>query len=800
MGWFSNAVDSMNDANNNSDKSNNTSIGSLIKAQMAAIPETAQQPSTSNGRGVVMQAPIQPLSSESAPLDLPQTYDELTAAQQQLTSKLQALALVLHDQSSPEVRELMSQLQYEKTKQETLIEQAQQKLAQIKPKLETMDRGAEAILLHAISQQAWYAFRNKREILFDSRTGLLFPNFEYVSNVKCIDWKREQKKYAPSGVGQQLWIPLHEFISNASGDSTKEILKKNYYCDSEKVSFFMEDDYMDDYFPVKYAGVFCREMIVFIDDNVNYPVKVLKNFSSKGDFARDMFSSTSDRYIFPVFPIFYHPDIQLDAIRITANEKAKLILDFFIAQDWIPIFEPFLEKPYDEDEDDYQKRLATKQKECDEYNRLFDAYYQRIQLERQLVAVEQRLAELPPPAPDNPFTAAFDYRQALQDQHYDLVYIGQSVWQYSLAVQSWMRFLLTQLDDISQHQQSLLSQAAQLSQSLSAKPLSSPHLSDTEQQLLQARHTDLQQRLDFGLVSVRSALFEMLQQAQSLQQQLQQAHQHPDSLSRLAQIEAQQRPSFALVAEHSATLCTQVLTKLEWLAQSLDFVHAVVQSEQQFTAHYLILLDKYQADLQQQGTDNSIEATDVAQWFAEWRQQQWVVQQQWQPLIQAGLDHVLPQSTVLDTLNTLQSYQQAIDQFYLTQRLGVHTTYAFQPNGHRQEKLEKEQKLSELRHQLMQSMEQIIFALPSSVEKIWLVRWVEVWQQGLLQEISNLLRHEQLIERDDIVQIMLDDMRKVQQQNLAACLQDAKSYSQALAVREKDVATLIFKMRKALMK
>lgn len=751
-----------------SDKTNTTSVGSLITTQKAAIPE-------------------------HAPLDLPKTYDGLTAAQQQLTSKLQALALVLHDQSSPEVRELMSQLQYEKTKQEILIEQAQQKLAQIKPKLETMDRGAEAVLLHAISQQSWYAFKNKREIVFDSRTGDLYPNFEYVPHVTYADWPQARKTYAPSGI-QGAWKMLHEVF---------------YYDDEKKrpVGFLNSDakyGYYDDKFdyPTRFCGVKTTEIYVYSNVSGSSPTyDYFVKFSKEWSLFRERdYKLYTHRSVFPVLKVLDNVEIFPDYIRLTTHEKAKLILDFFIAQNWIPIFEPFLGKFVNEDEDDYQNRLATKQKECDEYNRLFDAYYQRIQLERQLVAVEQRLAELPPPAPDNPFTAAFDYRQALQDQHYDLVYIGQSVWQYSLAVQSWMRFLLTQLDDISQRQQSLLSQAAQLSQSLSAKPLSSPHLSDAEQQLLQARHTDLQQRLDFGLVSVRSALFEMLQQAQSLQQQLQQAHQHPDSLSRLAQIEAQQRPSFALVAEHSTTLCTQVLTKLEWLAQSLDFVHAVVQSEQQFTAHYLILLDKYQADLQQQGTDNSIEATDVAQWFAEWRQQQWVVQQQWQPLIQAGLDHVLPQSTVLDTLNTLQSYQQAIDQFYLTQRLGVHTTYAFQPNGHRQEKLEREQKLSELRHQLMQSMEQIIFALPSSVEKIWLVRWVEVWQQGLLQEISNLLRHEQLIERDDIVQIMLDDMRKVQQQNLAACLQDAKSYSQALAVREKDVATLIFKMRKALMK
>jgi hypothetical protein len=45
---------------------------------------------------------------------------------------------------------------------------------------------------------------------------------------------------------------------------------------------------------------------------------------------------------------------------------------------------------------------------------------------------------------------------------------------------------------------------------------------------------------------------------------------------------------------------------------------------------------------------------------------------------------------------------------------------------------------------------------------------------------------------------MSEELRKLQQQTLVSCLQDAKSYSQALAQREKDTSTLIFKMRKAL--
>ena len=90
------------------------------------------------------------------------------------------------------------------------MQQAQQQLAQLNPELDSFNTGAEQILLEAISQQAWYGFKNKREIVFDSRTGLLFPNFEYVPHIKYDDWKKEQKEYAPNGVGKKLWQLLYD--------------------------------------------------------------------------------------------------------------------------------------------------------------------------------------------------------------------------------------------------------------------------------------------------------------------------------------------------------------------------------------------------------------------------------------------------------------------------------------------------------------------------------------------------------------------------------------------------------------
>ena len=412
--------------------------------------------------------------------------------------------------------------------------------------------------------------------------------------------------------------------------------------------------------------------------------------------------------------------------------------------------------------------------------------------QQQLVSLQQQIAQLPEPEPVNLFTSDFNYHQEIQ--HYNLSDINSSVWQYSLAAQQWLNYLLTQIDDWANRHQYLLTHALELNNVLAKKLPTSVHLTDTEQQFLTTRHHYLQHALDVGLDRLRVTLIYLLQQAQYLEQQLK----NTSLLSVLAELEQQARPSFLLLAEHSATLCTQTLKQLEWLEKSLGFVQEIVTSEQQTTDSYLILLDKNQQDLRQIGLDNGADVELITVWFSEWRQERLQMLQQWQPLIEAGLQGVIGEQIVVDTLACMHSYQQQLDQFYLQKRLGIHTTYAFLPNGYRQEKLEKEQELTKLNHQFMQQLEVVIFSTLNTAQKIWLVRFSEVWQQGIVEEITQFFANEQLIDRSDIAQIISEELRKLKQQTLLSCLQDAKSYSQALAQREKDTSTLIFKMRKAL--
>ena len=709
-------------------------------------------------------------------------YAERDALEQQRATMLQQLKELqfqLFDKSSPEVIEHVSQLQLEKAKQESLLNQAQAKLAQLAPELENFQEGAEKILLEAISQQDWYGFKNKREIVFDKRNGFLFPNFEYMPHVPWGDWEKQKKEYAPTGIGKKQW----------------DVLTNYFKFNSEQENITGYKDRRDFNFPIKFAGQQLVSIEVYTNVRLSYSTQGIINFKKNAEnFEFSGVTNHSTWVIIPALKFFTNPEVTIDNPRLTNLEKAKTILDFFIQQDWVPNFEPFLGKFHNEDEDDFQERLNEAQQQCDEYNKIFDAYYKRTQLQKKLVGLESQIAELPESAPINVFTSDYDYRIDLNN--YNLSAIQSSVWQYSQASQQWICNLLNNLDLWENEHLDLVKNTVELNQELDKKLPVSINVTTEEKQLLESQLQQIKKRLDLGLTLLRSNLINLLSESQQISSNLEQTN----TLFGLAQLEQQARPSFELLAEHTATLCTKTLKEMEWLDQSLDFVRTVVSVLRKSAEDYLILVDKYQQDLIQIGLDNSIESEEIAKWFAEWRSERLSLLKQFQPLLDAGLNKLIDEQTVLDILPCIEQYQNELDQFYLQKRLGIHTTYAFQPNGHRQEKLEKEQELTKLVHQFMQQLEKVIFNTKTTAQKIWLIRFSEVWQQGMVNEITNFLAKEQLIERDDVVLIMSEELRKVQQQNLASCLQDAQSYSEALAQREKDVNTLIFKMRKALMK
>lgn len=669
-----------------------------------------------------------------------------------------------------------------------LFSQINIEIQDIDRKLSAYGENVEKILFDAISKQNWFTFKNQNRVVFDKRTGLLFPNFHNSAHIKYRDWKVKKESYAPDDIGMGSWEILSDIFYY---DEKTNRTKGAYYF--EHGSHCLKFDYPSKFKGRKSVDIYISK-IIEKSGNLKH-INFIKGFcyGNTGTwYVTGNYDDYRDNCVFPVLRVLNNPKLLPDHPSLIGEEKSKIILNFFVEKGWFPKFEPFLEQFNNEYDETFKARLKIAEDKYEKFNIIFDLYYKKIQLQKKLLAsgrYEEQLVE-----PTGQLNSHYDYRVDLNE--YSLIEIKDSIWKYSQASQQWISNLLNRIDEWENEHLDLVKNTVELNQELEKKLPVSINVTAEEKQLLEGLLQHLKKRLDLGFMPLRSNLINLLSESQQISSKLEQAN----TLIGLAQLEKQARPSFELLAEHTAILCTKTLKEMEWLDESLEFVKKVVSVLRKSADDYLVLVDKYQQDLVQIGLDNSIETEEIAKWFAEWRSERLTLLKQIQPLLDAGLNKLIDEQTVLDVLQCIEVYQNELDQFYLQKRLGIHTTYAFQPNGHRQEKLEKEQALTKLVHQFMQQLEKIIFNTQTTAQKIWLIRFSEVWQQGVVNEITDFLAKEQLIERDDVVQIMSEELRKVQQQNLASCLQDAQSYSEALAQREKDVNTLIFKMRKALMK
>lgn len=612
----------------------------------------------------------------------------------------------------------------------------------------------ESFIIGMIQSQRLYTFRNKPTIIFDSSTGLIFANPTQIPLISFLKWEVLQQKFELEGIAQGQWKAFHDY--NYRDESTQ--FDYGYSDNDWKVSF---PDFPTQFYPT--INIFD---ILYKSKSKTFYWKInnMSFHSGKGDYSSNI-KNLESKYILPAYHILKDDRI-LPTSSLSAYEKAKIILDFFVKQGWIPCFEVCIdEKSHIFCTQNFKNVLVAQ-----EYNQIFDFYLSVI----------------------GKGNFCLDYRYELSK--YPLDEISKSVLQYSIYAQVWFSGLLDQFDEWECKHQDIIKKADEIKQLIDIEFTFSKCISHDEKSTFKHMNQYLQQYLDISFVSTKDFIFKMLQDHRTLEQALKLTK----DLKNLARIEKQERPSFELLVEHSATLCKEKINTFSWFEQNITFIKDILSNFQQQYKSYMLFLDKSLQELFDFAYANAVDEEHAQKWMKEWREERLILLKQWLPLINAGLNKELSTETVLATLQCLQNYQDHIDQFYLKERLGIYTKFAFQVNGHRQEQLEKESQLVKLNHDFMNELQTVIFSTSTSREKLWLLQYSEVWQQQLAQEIQTFLQQENLIERDDIAQLVMHNMRKLQQQTLASCLQDAQRYNDALEQRNKETNIFIFKMRKAL--
>lgn len=123
--------------------------------------------------------------------------------------------------------------------------------------------------------------------------------------------------------------------------------------------------------------------------------------------------------------------------------------------------------------------------------------------------------------------------------------------------------------------------------------------------------------------------------------------------------------------------------------------------------------------------------------------------------------------------------------------------FVFQSGGELQDKFETESSLYKYVAQFQSALQDIIFNCKNAEDRVFILNWADSLLDIQIDEILDFVANNDL---QKIFRTILDEFAALKQKNYDIYLADVKAYSEEKARREREYNSLIFKMRKDLMK
>lgn len=685
--------------------------------------------------------------------------ENLKARQQELLDKIQEIGEqyegIENEHNAQKIQELnkvQAQLIGNQNDLKQQLQSVQGKLKTINNEIDKLSSTATDRILEAIKNQRWYFFKNKQHILMDKTTGILWANLDYFPD-------NQEHYYASDGYELDKIKPL---VNNYNVDGindwqipTLEVFKHMIY---DKTFPFQEGDYW--LIKNKYFWHCNTNNIVALSD----------------------WSVCSDWYGF-VLPCSYYliqdseyeKNVSENNNVYTEKERLQFTLDLFRKNELWPIFD-------NAEITDLYKKI----------------YFEKPRLLQALSEVETQLAQC---EEVKTITANLDYTILLNK--YDIASIDKSIIKYYEAVQKWIDELMEYLADFEQQKESVIQDCNQIGLQLSTTYKDDNNLTETENELLKNRQYYFKDKLALGMDKVKANLLKVKQQADDIEYTINEIDDGDNAIYELAQLEKKERASFALIAENTAKIVNKALQKIDFFEHNRDFIIKAVEVWSKWNEDYKVFKTKQYEELKHRCEQDDIEAEVWQKWYADWQKLRFTIEEKLQPMIARGLKGDIEtkeeQETpiIMQAIYVLNDYKIAVDNFYLEERKNIYQQYVFQSCGDLQEKFEVEKELYARTVNLQKALQNIIFNCKKEADKIFILRWIDNLIDIQINEIIQFVADNNL---EQISQEVLNEFAKLKQKNYYMYLADIKAYSQEQANREKAYNSLIFKMRKGLMK
>lgn len=656
-----------------------------------------------------------------------------------------------------------AQLTAQKGEIQVKLNAVQNKLLSINAEIAKLSGTGIDRILEAIKNQRWYFFKNKTKVLMDRNTGLLWVNLYYFpygrnSNTKYYSLKNELNV-------------INDIIQAFNFDEFTEFRIPDCY------EFW--DMILDKTFPFH-----CGNHWQIMDDNfwcwaVMYKNVIKSKYTGSTVGATDDLS-LHDSCILPcsseiVKDTDYKDNVSPNNPIYTEKERLQFTLDLFVQNGLQPIFDD------------------------DEITQLYkNIYFEKPALLEQLQELQSQIEAL---QTVTLLSSDFDYTALLAK--YDIKAIDASIIKYYQAIQQWSYELMDKLDYYEQEMESVIRGFNLISLKLSKKYEDNPNLTAEENILLSERQCYFQKNFSLGMHSVKSKILAVKKQADDLEYRIDEIDNGENAIHELALLEKEERASFGFIAENTAKIIKNALLKIEFFQENHEFVMHAIDIWEKWSENYRVFKTTYREDLKVSCEDDSIEKEIWSNWYANWQSIRFAIEQKVQPVIEWGLKSSIP--TISETeksvpellILSLDEYKNSIDKFFIEDRKGIYQKFVFQAGGELQDKFESEAELYKCTASLQSALQEIIFNCANAEDRVFILKWANSLLDIQIDEILSFVADNDL---QKISQTILSEFATLKQKNYDTYLADAKAYSEEKSRREKEYNSLIFKMRKDLMK
>lgn len=615
-------------------------------------------------------------------------------------------------------------------------------------------------ILDAIKEQRWYFFKNKPKVLMDKLTGILWANLD------CFNYiKKDGQKYTINEVKRminKLQIDLYGNWKVPETYDLWELVKDKHF-------IFMDGDNWRirniDYWAVNYEGhIHSKDLDDQGPDN-----DIGENYVAVIPCNKEV--TYSD----------YAYNISKDNKVYTEREKLQFTLNLFVDNGLEPIFNN------EEITELYRKMYIEKPALMNKLN----------ELQEQINNLQKEVL----------LSSEFDYKILLSK--YDVDAIDSSIIKYYEGVKTWIYEIMDKMKYYESQKEEIITDCNAIGLTLSKKYEDNPNLTEEENTLLKERQRFFKKHFELGISSVNTKLLSIKKQAENIENRIEEINCGDNAIKELALLEKEERASFKFIAENTATIIKNALLKIEYFEKNREFAVLAVKVWDEWTEDYKAFKTVKKEELKSLCEEDGIEQEIWEKWYSDWNKTRFTIEKQLLPLIQRGLKgdiilnkisiskDITQENIIKKLLELIKEYKEKVDDFYIDERKGIYQKFAFQSGGDLQEKFESESELYKITSAFQEQLQNIIFSIDKVEDRLYLLEWASKISYIQIDEVLDFIKDKELVKiGEDIIKQFMELKGK----KYDVYISDAKAYSEELSRREKEYNSLMFKMRKDLMK